>query len=253
MDNTYVLAQTTFKENRWRILKYCVIIGLFSSLISLLFQMIELPLFAVGMILVINIMFIFGLNVIFIKSVLNDHYDYHTIFLFKEYWKPLVVLFTMYLGAFILFLICMVACSRGKIGVLIVPMIGAFFVLSMNCINHLCIFAIYYHKKKMIEIIKESVKLFFKEKKLFLFMTLRSFIYMVVGSFMVFAVNVFVYASQISRLMEENVVIQDSLFDSIFSSNLSYVIQSAGIQCVASYIMIFTGIHYATIYLKLVK
>lgn len=253
MDNTYLIAQVVFKENRWKILKYCMIIGLFSSCISLLFQIIGFPLISIGVILIVNILFIFGLNVIFIKSVLNDHYDYHTIFLFKKYWKPLVCLFATYLTVFVLFLVSMVVCSRFKYGLLIIPMIGAFFVLSMNCMNHLCIFAIYNNEKNIFKILKESAKVFIGQKKLFILMILKSFIYMIIGSFIVFTTNVFIYARQINTILEQNTIIQDKLFDPIFSSNISYLIQSTGIQLVASYIMIFTGIHYAAIYLKKVK
>ena len=70
------------------------------------------------------------------------------------------------------------------------------------------------------------------------------------GSLAVYALNVFVYAPQIDAVLKSAPEITEALIDPYFSTNLSYLIQSVGMQLVVSYIAIVSGMTYGTYYLK---
>lgn len=62
--------------------------------------------------------------------------------------------------------------------------------------------------------------------------------------------HVFVYAPQIDAVLKSAPEITEALIDPYFSTNLSYLIQSVGMQLVVSYIAIVSGMTYGVYYLN---
>ena len=80
---------------------------------------------------------------------------------------------------------------------------------------------------------------------------MKTLLFILVGSLLVYALNVFVYAPQIDATLKSAAIIDETLVQPYFSTNLSYMIQSVGMQLVVSYIMIVSGITYGVYYLKM--
>ena len=104
--------------------------------------------------------------------------------------------------------------------------------------------------QKALPAFNNGVRLFFQSKKLILHIVLKTFLLVLLGSFAVTALNVFVYAPQIDAAMKAATQINEALIDPYFSTNLSYMIQSVGMQLVVSYIAIVSGMTYGVFFQK---
>ena len=99
--------------------------------------------------------------------------------------------------------------------------------------------------------LKNAGHLFLKSRKIFMHILMKTLLFILVGSLLVYALNVFVYAPQIDATLKSATIIDETLVQPYFSTNLSYMIQSVGMQLVVSYIMIVSGITYGVYYLKM--
>ncbi len=79
---------------------------------------------------------------------------------------------------------------------------------------------------------------------------LKTIVLILLGSLAVYVLNVFVYAPQIDAVLKSTPEITEALIDPYFSTNLSYMIQSVGMQLVVSYIAIVSGMTCGVYYLN---
>lgn len=133
---------------------------------------------------------------------------------------------------------------------LVLPALLALSVIFLNCINHLTLFSMIETHQSAWQALKGGAKLFFQSRKLILHIVLKTIMLILLGSLAVYALNVFVYAPQIDAVLKSAPEITEALIDPYFSTNLSYLIQSVGMQLVVSYIAIVSGMTYGTYYLK---
>lgn len=243
-------AKRQIARHRLPLMKYCLAAAVICSLISLSAQQFNNNLLPLALTLIINLIFLFGMDLLILKALRNQTYTCRDFAAFGPYLKKLVPLFGIYLillGAGV-FLIQLLSRSGGLI--LILPGILAVSVIFLNCINHLTLFAIIQNHENALSALKQGIRMFVQSKKLILHIVLKTILLVLLGSLAVYAVNVFVYAPQIDAAMKAAPEITEALIDPYFSTNLSYMIQSVGMQLVVSYIAIVSGMTYGVYFLK---
>lgn len=245
-------AQEIIKGNRWKLLKYCLLVALGCSLISLWFQGINNNALPLIITLIINICFLFVSNLLYLKAANWDHYSLKDFKAISTYRKQLIPLLLIYVLVIVLGTLLLLFASRQGILIVAIPGLVAVMVMAFNCINHLSLFVIYKENTGTLAGIRSAVRLFIGSKRLFIQIMFKSFMVLIVGSFLIYVVNVFVYARQISPLVQATVIDKEAI-EAYFSTNLSYLIQSIGMQLVVSYISIISGITYGSYYLGIKK
>ncbi len=238
-------AQEVIKGNRWKLLKYCFVVALGCSLISLCFQGINNNALPLIITLIINVCFLFISNLLYLKAASWEPYSFKDFKVIITYGRKLLPLLLIYALVIVLGTILLLFASRQSILVVAIPGLVAVIVMAFNCINHLSLFVIYKENKGTLAGIRSALRLFISSKRLFAQIMFKSFMVLIVGSFLIYVVNVFVYARQLSPLLEAAVVDKEAI-EAYFSTNLSYLVQSIGMQLVVSYISIISGITYGT-------
>ena len=239
-------ARSAIARHRLALMKYCVVTALLCSLISLAAQQFNDNLIPLGTTLAINLVFLFGLDWVMLKALRNEPYSYRDFSQFAKYFKALLPLFGIYaviLAAGVLALQAMI--HLGAV-LLVLPALLALSVIFLNCINHLTLFSMIETHQSAWQALKGGTKMFFQSRKLILHIVLKTML----GSLAVYALNVFVYAPQIDAVLKSAPEITEALIDPYFSTNLSYLIQSVGMQLVVSYIAIVSGMTYGVYYLN---
>lgn len=250
MSEVLRLSKMEIQRNRFALLKYCLVVALVCSAISLGFQQFNNNLVPLVLTLIINLVFLFGLNALFLKALKHEQYNVKDFIGIKNYMKAILPLFGIYLailGGGVLLIQLLV---RIKEVVLFLPAILALVVIFFNCINHLTLFMIIQDQKSSFQALKEATRLFFKSKKLILHIVLKTIMLILIGSLIVYAVNVFAYAPQIDAALKSATIFSEELVAPYFSTSLSYMIQSVGMQLVVSYIAIVSGLTYGTYFLQ---
>ena len=233
-------ARALIARHRLPLLKYCLAVA----------QQFNNNLIPLGTTLAINLVFLFGLDWMMLKALRNESYSYRDFSQFAKYFKTLLPLFGMYAmilaaGVFAL----QVLIHLGAV-LLILPALLGLSVIFLNCINHLTLFSMIEMHQSAWQALKGGVKMFFQSRKLIVHIVLKTIVLILLGSLAVYALNVFVYAPQIDAVLKSAPEITEALVDPYFSTNLSYMIQSVGMQLVVSYIAIVSGMTYGVYYLN---
>lgn len=250
MNGILVSSRELIQQHRIPLMKYCFIVALGCSLISLAAQQFQNNLIPFSATLILNLIFLFGLDVVMWKALNQTAYSYRDFGYFGKFFKRLLPLFILYLGILIAGVFAVQLLSRIQAVILVLPAVLTLSIIFLNCINHLTLFAMIDQGQKALPAFNNGVRLFFQSKKLILHIVLKTFLLVLLGSFAVTALNVFVYAPQIDAAMKAATQINEALIDPYFSTNLSYMIQSVGMQLVVSYIAIVSGMTYGVFFQK---
>lgn len=250
MNEILVSSRALIQQHRLLLMKYCFIVALGCSLISLAAQQVHNNLIPLGLTLIVNLIFLFGLDVVMWKALNQIAYSYRDFGDFGKYIKRLLPLFGLYLGLLVISVFAVQLLSRIQAVILVLPAVLALGIIFLNCINHLTLFVMIDQGQKALPALKKGIRLFFQSKKLILHIVLKTFALVLLGSLAVTALNVFVYAPQIDAAMKAAPQINEALIDPYFSTNFSYMIQSVGMQLVVSYIAIVSGMTYGVFFQK---
>ena len=243
-------ARSAIARHRLALMKYCVVTALLCSLISLAAQQFNDNLIPLGTTLAINLVFLFGLDWVMLKALRNEPYSYRDFSQFAKYFKALLPLFGMYAVILAAGVFALQAMIHFGAVLLVLPALLGLSVIFLNCINHLTLFSMIETHQSAWQALKGGAKMFFQSRKLILHIVLKTMMLILLGSLAVYALNVFVYAPQIDAVLKSAPEITEALIDPYFSTNLSYLIQSVGMQLVVSYIAIVSGMTYGVYYLN---
>jgi len=221
------------------------------SLISLAFQQINLVLLPLLIIFALNLFFQAGFNLLMLQALHDQPIKIKNLLQLQPYLKKLLPLFILYGILLGLGVAVFLGLSRIKEILIFLPMLIFILVVLLNVVNHLTLFGIMQEKLPLSKSLKNAWHLFLKSRKLFMHILMKTLLFILVGSLLVYALNVFVYAPQIDATLKSAAIIDETLVQPYFSTNLSYMIQSVGMQLVVSYIMIVSGITYGVYYLKM--
>lgn len=244
-------ANETIRTTRLSLLKVCLIMALICSSISLLFQQLDQVVAPLLIIFALNLFFQAGLNLLMLKSLNGQQVKIKDILLVKPYLKMLLPLFALYLLLLAVGIGLLLVLSRIKETLILLPIVIFVLVVSLNILNHLTLFGMIQEKLSLQASIKRGIRLFLKSRKILIHILLKTIVLILIGSLLVYALNVFVYAPQIDAALKSASVIDETLVQPYFTTNLSYMIQSVGMQLVVSYIMIVSGITYGTYFLRM--
>lgn len=247
MNTILINSKIEIENNRFKLLKYSFIFSIISSLFSLLFDSSGV---SIAILLIVNLLFQFGINYLIDKCTKHEKYSFKSIVDIMDFKKEILILSFFYL-LFIVFEISLLKLLiKLKYIIFFIPVLVFVSILVINCINHLVLFSIFEKKESIVKSFKIAVRLFFKSRKIFSHILLKTILIILVGNLLVYAINIFAYAPQIDYILKTSEVINDSLFNPIFTTKLSYLIQSVGMQMIISYISIVSGITYRVYYLK---
>mgnify|MGYP007105532747 FL=1 len=244
-------ANETIHQARLSLLKICLIMASLCSLISLAFQQRNLVLLPLLIIFALNLFFQAGLNLLMLQALHDQPIKIKNLLQLQPYLKKLLPLFILYGILLGLGVAVFLGLSRIKEILIFLPMLIFILVVLLNVVNHLTLFGIMQEKLPLSKSLKNAWHLFLKSRKLFMHILMKTLLFILVGSLLVYALNVFVYAPQIDATLKSAAIIDETLVQPYFSTNLSYMIQSVGMQLVVSYIMIVSGITYGVYYLKM--
>lgn len=244
------LSKMAIQENRVKLLKYSLVIALLCTLTSLFFQQWHNSVVPLIVTLLLNLVFLFGINVLFLKALKHEKYGWTDFYQIKDYVRQLLPIFAIYITVLVVSVVVIRLLLAVTGMVLILPALISLSVIMLNCVNHLTMFQIVQDQQKPLSSLKQAFQLFFKSKKLILHVILKTIIILLVGALLVYCINVLVYAPQINAALYGAQGVDLALIDKYFSSDLSYMIQSIGMQLVISYIAIVTGLTYGTYYLQ---
>ena len=243
-------ARAAIVRHRLPLMKYCLAVACLCSLISLAAQQFNNNLIPLAATLAINLIFLFGLDLLMLKALHDEPYSLHDFSQFTGYLKSLLPLFGIYgliLAGGVFALQAMI--HLGAV-LLVLPALLGVGVIFLNCINHLTLFSMIETHQSAWRALKGGTKLFFQSGKLIMHIVLKTIVLILLGSLAVYVLNVFVYAPQIDAVLKSTPEITEALIDPYFSTNLSYLIQSVGMQLVVSYIAIVSGMTCGVYYLK---
>lgn len=244
-------ANETIRQARFSLLKICLIMASLCSLISLAFQQKNLVLLPLLIIFALNLFFQAGLNLLMLQALHDQPIKIKNLLQLQPYFKKLLPLFILYGILLGLGVAVFLGLSRIKEILIFLPMLIFILVVLLNAVNHLTLFGIMQEKLPLSKSLKNAGHLFLKSRKIFMHILMKTLLFILVGSLLVYALNVFVYAPQIDATLKSATIIDETLVQPYFSTNLSYMIQSVGMQLVVSYIMIVSGITYGVYYLKM--
>ena len=244
-------ANETIRQARLSLLKICLIMAGLCSLISLAFQQRNLVLLPLLIIFALNLFFQAGLNLLMLQALHEQPIKIKNLLQLQPYLKKLLPLFILYGILLGLGVAVFLGLSRIKEILIFLPVLIFILVVLLNVVNHLTLFGIMQEKLPLSKSLKNAWHLFLKSRKLFMHILMKTLLFILVGSLLVYALNVFVYAPQIDATLKSAAIIDETLVQPYFSTNLSYMIQSVGMQRVVSYIMIVSGITYGVYYLKM--
>lgn len=244
-------ANETIRQARLSLLKICLIMASLCSLISLAFQQKNLVLLPLLIIFALNLFFQAGLNLLMLQALHDQPIKIKNLLQLQPYLKKLLPLFILYGILLGLGVTVFLGLSRIKEILIFLPMLIFILVVLLNAVNHLTLFGIMQEKLPLSKSLKNAGHLFLKSRKIFMHILMKTLLFILVGSLLVYALNVFVYAPQIDATLKSATIIDETLVQPYFSTNLSYMIQSVGMQLVVSYIMIVSGITYGVYYLKM--
>lgn len=244
-------ANETIRQARLSLLKICLIMAGLCSLISLAFQQRNLVLLPLLIIFALNLFFQAGLNLLMLQALHEQPIKIKNLLQLQPYLKKLLPLFILYGILLGLGVAVFLGLSRIKEILIFLPVLIFILVVLLNVVNHLTLFGIMQEKLPLSKSLKNAWHLFLKSRKLFMHILMKTLLFILVGSLLVYALNVFVYAPQIDATLKSAAIIDETLVQPYFSTNLSYMIQSVGMHLVVSYIMIVSGITYGVYYLKM--
>ena len=244
-------ANETIHQARLSLLKICLIMASLCSLISLAFQQRNLVLLPLLIIFALNLFFQAGLNLLMLQALHEQPIKIKNLLQLQPYLKKLLPLFILYGILLGLGVAVFLGLSRIKEILIFLPVLIFILVVLLNVVNHLTLFGIMQEKLPLSKSLKNAWHLFLNSRKLFMHILMKTLLFILVGSLLVYALNVFVYAPQIDATLKSAAIIDETLVQPYFSTNLSYMIQSVGMQLVVSYIMIVSGITYGVYYLKM--
>lgn len=248
MNEVLQLAKEEIKIHRIGLLKYSLIVAVVCSLISLLCQQFNNNIIPLLVTLIINLIFLTGMNSLYLKALHHQSYNFRDFRIFQQVFMKIFLLFAIYLGILLLGVGFIRLLMKFQTMVFLLPAIIAMSVIAFNCINHLTLFLILQDQYSVIKALKEGCLLFVRSKKLILHITLKTILLILLGSFAIYALNVFVYAPQIDAVLKSTDFITEAMIDPFFSTNLSYLIQSIGMQLVVSYLAVVSGLTYGAYY-----
>ncbi len=242
--NTMQLAKQEITKHRMKLLAYCLIVAIGCSIVSLLFQKLNNNLIPMIFAFVINLIFLFGMNLLYAKIVKHEEYSYKNfseILKYKNKLIPLVFIYISVIGIGI-FLIKLALDHQTFIQFL--PLVIFFSVICFNCINHLTLYEILQNDENIFKALLKGVKLFIHSKGIIFNILVKTILIIFLGSLVIYLLNIFVYAPQINQAMQHAAVVDEQLLEPFFSTDISYLIQSIGMQLVVSYMTIVSGMTY---------
>lgn len=238
------------KENRITLLKYSFVMAIVCSSVSLFFQNFNNNFLPLAITLVMNLIFLFGMEYMYFKALNRYPYSWKDFKVIKKYRKQCLIVCSIMAILVVSFLVGIYFLSYVPYLVAILPGLIFILIVIFNCMQHLILFDMYKGEKKLNDSLRKSAKVLFSNRKKLFHIFLKTITILLIGSFIVYAINVFAYAPQIEAVLNENDVITSELIDPFFSTNLSYLIQSVGMQMVVAYISIVTGFTCGTLKLK---
>jgi len=242
MKDLVKLVRYEMKNNRKSILVLIFGYSLLCTLFSLFFQVLNLLWLGIIIILIFSFLFVIQLHQFIFQRVQGKENNWSQLFKIPKIEKSHMIILPVLLGiiAALFIILYFISSNPLLVGLALV------FLLSMMIVSN-AIFQIYLYltfegKYGNIERIKKAVSLVFSEKKALTHLLVRYVRFMMIGGFLTFSANVFVYAKQLEPLLQSP---ETEPIQKIFASDLSFVVQSTGIQMTVLYIMIYSGFLYA--------
>ena len=244
------LVKYDIKAGKKSILLMIFVYSFFCSLFSLGFQKLNMVWVGIVLVLIVTFLFMISLHQFVYNKVRGITQDWKAVFQIPKIEKSHLLILPVLLIIVVLLFVVVYFMSRNPLLVGLVFVFLLTMMIVLNAIFQTYLYLMMEDECPKSERLKRALSVVIGEKKALFHLVVKYVRFIMIGVFLTFSANVFVYAKQLQELLKSP---ETEPIQKLFASDLSYLVQSTGIQMTVLYIIVYSAFLYAYIHMNAKK